>query len=98
MAMPATPDDIPVTHNEAENRFEAMVYGELAVCDYRIEGDRMIFTHTYVPPELRGRKVAQKLVTVALDYAKEKSLRIVPACSYVDAFVARRSEYQALLA
>jgi predicted GNAT family acetyltransferase len=98
MAMPATPDDIPVSHNEAESRFEALVYGELAVCEYQLNGDRMIFTHTYVPPELRGRKVAQKLVTVALDYAKEKNLKVVPACSYVDAFVARRREYQALLA
>lgn len=98
MAMPAAPDDIPVTHNEAEQRFEAQVYGQLAVCDYQRQGDRMIFTHTYVPTELRGRGIAQKLVQVALGYARENKLLVVPACSYVDVFIQRHREYQPLLA
>ncbi len=98
MATPAAPDDIPVTHNEAEQRFETQVYGELAVCEYQLEGDRMVFTHTYVPPELRGRGVAQKLVRVALDYARDQKRPIVPACSYVAAYVQRNREYQPLLA
>lgn len=98
MATPAAPDDIPVTHNEAEQRFETQVYGELAVCEYQLEGDRMVFTHTYVPPELRGRGVAQKLVRVALDHARAQRRRIVPACSYVAAYVQRHAEYQPLVA
>jgi predicted GNAT family acetyltransferase len=98
MATPAAPDDIRVTHNEAEQRFEAQLYGELAVCEYQLEGERMVFTHTYVPPEMRGRKVAEKLVRVALDHAREHKRTIVPACSYVAAFVERRREYQPLLA
>jgi predicted GNAT family acetyltransferase len=98
MATPAAPDDIRVTHNEAEQRFETQLYGELAVCEYQLEGDRMVFTHTYVPPELRGRKVAEKLVRVALEYARERKHTIVPACSYVAAYVERNREYQSLLA
>ena len=98
MAMPTAPDDIHVTHNEAESRFEAQVLGELAVCEYQLEGDRMVFTHTYVPPELRGRNIAAKLVRVALDFARDHQRRIVPACSYVAAFVERSREYQSLLA
>lgn len=98
MATPAAPDDIPVTHNEAEQRFEAQVHGELAVCEYQLDGDRMVFTHTYVPPELRGRGVAQKLVRVALDHAREQRRKIVPACSYVAAFVQRHADYRALVA
>ncbi len=99
MATPSAPDDIPVTHNEPEMRFEAQVYGELAVCEYQLEGEnRMVFTHTYVPPELRGRGVAQKLVRVALEHAREHHRQIVPACSYVAAFVKRNPEYQELVA
>lgn len=98
MAMPATPDDIPVTHNEPEMRFEALVQGQLAVCEYQRQGERMIFTHTYVPTELRGRGVAQKLVRVALDHAKKHQLKVVPACSYVAVFIERQKEYQPLLA
>ena len=98
MATPAAPDEIAVTHNAAETRFEALVDGQLAICDYQIEGDRIVFTHTFVPSELRGRGVAQKLVRVALDYARTHSLKVVPACSYVAAFIARERGYQELLA
>ncbi len=97
MATPASPDDIPVTHNQAEQRFETQVYGQLAVCDYQMEGRQMVFTHTYVPTELRGRGIAQKLVRAALDYAREENYRVVPACSYVDAFIARHGEFQPLV-
>lgn len=97
MATPAAPDDIAVTHNESENRFETLVDGQLAICEYRLEGDRMIFTHTFVPSQLRGRGVAQKLVEVALKHAMENKRRVVPACSYVEAFIARRPEFQVLV-
>lgn len=98
MAIPAAPDDIAVSHNEAATRFEAQVHGELAVCDYELDGDRMIFTHTYVPPELRGRKIAEKLVRVALEHARTKNFRVMPACSYVAVYIERHREYQPLLA
>ncbi|HWL17766.1 MAG TPA: GNAT family N-acetyltransferase [Opitutus sp.] len=98
MATPAAPDDIAVTHNEAESRFETQVYGELAVCDYHLEGDRMIFTHTYVPTELRGRGVAQKLVRTALEFAREKNYKVVPQCSYVAVFIEREKSFKPLLA
>ena len=97
MATPATPEDIVVTHNESENRFESLVGGELAVCEYQLEGDRMIFTHTFVPLQLRGKGVAQKLVEVALKHAMENKRRVVPACSYVEVFIARRPEFQVLV-
>lgn len=96
MATPAAPDDIAVTHNEPEQRFETQVLGELAVCEYQREGDRMVFTHTYVPPELRGRNIAAKLVRVALEHAKQHQLRVVPACSYVAAYIERHREYETL--
>jgi predicted GNAT family acetyltransferase len=97
MATPAAPDDIAVTHNEAGMRFETIVLGELAVCEYQREGNQMVFTHTYVPTELRGRGIAQKLVRVALEYAQQHGYRIVPACSYVDVFVKRSPEFRALV-
>jgi len=89
---------IPVVHNEAEHRFEATVDGRLSVAEYRIEGDRMIFTHTFVPPELRGHGIAEKLVRTGLEHARGKNFRVVPACSYVDVFVRRHAEFKPLLA
>ncbi|MEO7599462.1 MAG: GNAT family N-acetyltransferase [Opitutus sp.] len=98
MATPAAPEDIAVTHNEAEHRFETLVDGQLAVCEYQLDGETMNFTHTFVPSILRGRGIAQKLVEVALQTAGKSQRRIVPSCSYVAAFISRRPEFQVLLA
>lgn len=92
---PASP--VVVAHNLAAHRFEAQVDGHLAVAEYERDGTRLIMTHTFVPPELRGRGLAEKLVRPALDFARIEGLTVVPACSYVAAFIQRHAEYQALL-
>lgn len=89
--------EIVVRHNVAERRFEATVDGFLSVADYEREGDAVVFTHTFVPPELRGRGIAEKLVRAALEWARAEKRRVVPACSYVEAFMRRHAEFQALL-
>ena len=89
--------DIMVRHNPPENRFEAEVDGLLSVADYQLRGTEMILTHTFVPPELRGRGIAEKLVRTALEHARSERLKVVPACSYVDAFIKRHSEFVPLL-
>jgi predicted GNAT family acetyltransferase len=96
MATPA-PDDIAVFHNEPEQRFETLVNGHLSICEYQLNGDIMVFTHTFVPPQLRGKGIAQKLVEIALKYAMAKKLRVDPACSYVEAFIRRRPEYKVMV-
>ncbi|MEO6005787.1 MAG: GNAT family N-acetyltransferase [Opitutus sp.] len=97
MATPSAPDDISVKHNEAEHRFEALVEGQLAICNYELEGNQMVFTHTFVPSELRGRGIAEKLVRSALETARREQRKVVPACSYVDVFIKRHAEFQDLL-
>jgi predicted GNAT family acetyltransferase len=92
---PAEP--IEVRHNSGESRFEAVVAGHLSVADYERRDGAFVMTHTFVPPELRGRGVAEKLVRAALDHAASEGLRVVPACSYVEAFIRRHPEYQSLL-
>lgn len=89
---------ILVTHNPALHRYEADLGGQLAVAEYALDGDRMVFTHTFVPPALRGRGVAEALVRAALDAARAADRRVVPQCAYVARFIARHAEYQPLLA
>ena len=96
-AEPAKPDEITVRHNLAESRFEVVVDGFLSVADYELAVGTMVMTHTFVPPELRGRGIAEKLVRAALDWARAEGLRVVPACSYVATFIQRHSEYQPLV-
>ena len=95
--MNVRPEDIVVRHNTAESRFEVITDGRLSVADYQLRGGEMVMTHTFVPPELRGRGIAEKLVRAALEYAQGEQLRVVPACSYVDVFIRRHAEFQSLV-
>jgi predicted GNAT family acetyltransferase len=90
--------DITVRHNPSAHRYEAEVAGHLAVAEYTPEGDRLVFTHTFVPPELRGRGVAEKLVRTALEDARQAGKKVVPRCSYVAVFIRRNPEFQPLTA
>ena len=90
--------DLIVRHNPAASRYETEVDGHLALAEYAEEGDRIVFTHTYVPPELRSRGIAEKLVRAALEEARREGRRIVPQCSYVALFIRRNPEFQPLVA
>lgn len=99
---------IEVHHNAGASRYECAVPGvaPLAVAEYVLEPDpsndrgrnRMIFTHTFVPPEMRGKGIAEKLVRAALADARAHGRHVVAECSYVAQFIERHSaEYGDLL-
>jgi uncharacterized protein len=82
-----------VTRNDARHRFEVTVDGHTAVLAYR-EGDgRVTLIHTEVPPELRGRGLADALARTALDDARQRRLAVRPLCPFVHAFMKRYPEY-----
>ncbi|WP_366144173.1 N-acetyltransferase [Candidatus Accumulibacter sp. ACC012] len=58
-----------------------------AFLSYRVEGERVILEHTFVPDALRGQGIAADLVRVALDEAAATHWKIVPRCSYVAIFI-----------
>ena len=91
------PADITIVHHAAAHRYEATVDGFLSVCDYESAVGQRVFTHTVVPPELRGRGIAEKLVRAALADARSAGQKVVPACSYVAKFIERNKEFQDLL-
>jgi uncharacterized protein len=82
-----------VEHHETKRRFEITLGEEMAYAEYRVEGDQMIFTHTEVPPQFRGRGIAQKLVLAGFDLARKKRLRIVPLCSYAARVLQEHPEF-----
>lgn len=89
--------DSDVRHNVAAQRFEVAADGHLSVAEYMLDGATVIFTHTFVPPELRGRGLAEKLVRAALQWAQAGKHRVVPACSYVAKFIERHAEFRDLV-
>ena len=90
-------NQIEVKHDEAAHRFEAVVQGLSAVLIYKIVPGRMLIQHTEVPPVLEGRGLAARITKVALEYARGKSLEVVPACSYTASYMAKHPEYNDLL-
>ena len=81
-----------VTHNADLARYELELEGELAQLTYERDGDRMVMTHTLVPPAIEGRGVAAALVERAVADAADQGLTVVPACSYVAAWLRRNPE------
>jgi uncharacterized protein len=86
-------ETLEITHNPAEKRFEVFINGELSKLDYIEDGNTIVMTHVGVHPEHRGGGVAGKITQVALEYAKEKHLRVIPMCSYVATYIRRNPHY-----
>ncbi|MBZ3930185.1 acetyltransferase [Xanthomonas citri pv. thirumalacharii] len=89
---------VHVEHDPARQRFNMDTDGLRGELAYRRDGETMTITHTQVPDAVSGRGVAAALVEDALAFARQHGLKVVPACSYADAYVRRHPQYQDLLA
>jgi len=87
-----------VTRNAEDHRFEATLEGHTSVLTYRESARRVTLLHTEVPPELRGRRIADTLARAALDDARRRGLQVRPVCPLVQAFMKRHPEYADLVA
>lgn len=83
-----------VRHNTAAGRYEMDTPHGVAIAVYRQQGGSRIFTHTEVPPADEGKGLGATIVRAALDDTKAQGFKIVPACSFVVAFVRRHPEYK----
>ena len=90
-------DKISVENNTDESRFQVQVDEYIAVIDYYLRGNDIVFTHTGVPDALGGQGLASKMAKTALEYAKAEGLKVVPQCPFVRAYLRRHSEYQGLV-
>jgi predicted GNAT family acetyltransferase len=91
---------LQIEHSEIQKQFFALIEGEKALLDYDFTHDEHVleYKHTYVPPKLRGQKIAEKIVKFALDYARDHNYKIIPTCPYVQRFLERFPEYKLLVA
>jgi predicted GNAT family acetyltransferase len=96
------PDAIEITRSDETThgsyRAELPGIARPAELTWRAQGPLRIANHTFVPPEMRGRGVAQQLVEAMVADARAQGFRIVPQCSYVDALFRRHPEWADLLA
>lgn len=86
-----------VQHDPAAHAFTAAVEGGTAELEYQREGDRIVFTHTFVPEPARGQDVGTALVEAGLEFAQENDLTVVPQCPFVASYIESHPGAQELL-
>lgn len=93
---------IEVTRDDQVTRgaYRAQVPGarRQAELEWEARGTTRIATHTYVPPEARGKGIAGALVEALIADARDRGFRIFPQCSYVAKAFSQHPEWADLLA
>jgi uncharacterized protein len=91
-------NDVSVERREEERRYVLLVDGEHAgELVFRDRGNGVLaFLHTEVDSARQQRGLGSALVRGALDDARERGLKIVAICPFVDAFVHDHPDYAAL--
>jgi hypothetical protein len=89
---------MPVRDNAALSRFERDAGGVTAFVNYRIDGGVITLLHTETPPQARGQGLASQLTAGVLQIARTRSLKVIPRCAFVRAYIAKHSEFRDLLA
>jgi predicted GNAT family acetyltransferase len=89
--------DQRVIQNESAQRFEIENAGGVAMLTYHLGNHHITLVHTEVAPELEGKGYAGMLVRAALEFARARTLRVIPLCPFVRAYIARHPEYADLV-
>jgi uncharacterized protein len=90
-------DPIAVRHDPVRGAFLVVEDGAESVLEYVASGPSAVaFVHTFVPPALRGRGIAERLVAAGLTWARAQGLRVIASCSYVAAYLGRHPEWDDL--
>lgn len=89
---------LAIRDNQAQHRFETdLGDGDIAFAEYDLGADRIVFTHTVVPPRYEGRGIGSALIRFALKSARERGLKVVPVCPFFAAYISKHPEEQDLL-
>jgi uncharacterized protein len=88
---------IVVNNNSQAKRYEVIMDGALAMIEYGLVDQSIVFTHTEVPKALEGQGIAQKMAQTALEDARARGRTVVPLCPFVAAYIRRHPEYQDLV-
>ncbi len=92
-------EQIEITHNTDQHRYELRVDGELAsVAEYTRAGGRFVFDHTETADAFRGRGLAEQLVRAALEDVRSRNAGVVPSCWFVAEFIEEHPEFGDLVA
>lgn len=90
--------ELQVTDDPDQERYEIRADGELAgFIQYHLKDGVVAFVHTETDRRFRGHGVAARLVQSSLDAARERHLRVLPYCPFVQNWIAEHSAYTDLI-
>ncbi|PWC79639.1 GNAT family N-acetyltransferase [Azospirillum sp. A26] len=86
-----------VRKNEELGRYELTVAGSTALVTYDMRDGKIALTHTEVPGALTGQGVGSELAKGTLDDIRAQGLKVLPICTFIEAYIKRHPEYQDLV-
>jgi predicted GNAT family acetyltransferase len=94
----AVAERIEVADAPDRNRYELSIDGEVVgFTVYRARPGLIAFVHTEVDESLQGRGLGDRLIRFALEDVRARGLAVLPFCPFVNAFIERHREFEALV-
>ena len=78
-------------------RFEIERNGQTAFLENNLAGNVLQLIHTEVPATLHGKGLATELAQSALEWARERGLKVDVICESVAAYIKKHPEYADLV-
>ena len=94
----AVAERIEVADAPERDRYELSIGGEVVgYSTYRARPGLIAFFHTEVDERFGGRGLGDRLIRFALEDARARGLAVLPFCPFVNAFIERHREFEALV-
>ncbi len=89
---------ITIADNADRERYEIRLDGKLAgFVKYRLRPELIELVHTEINDEFEGRGLGSRLISFALDDARERGLAVLPFCPFVNDYIQRHRQYADLV-
>jgi predicted GNAT family acetyltransferase len=86
-----------VTIDEKARRFELAVDDDVAYIDYGWHKETLALLYVYVPIAHRGKGYSSTLIEYAMQYARDKNVKVMVYCSYINRYLRMHPEHHDLL-
>jgi len=87
-----------IKHNSQFQKFYINVNGREAFLKYEKTGEDVLeFKMLFVPKNLRGVGIAEKVLQRAIGYAEKNNLKVKTTCNYINSFLKEHPEYKEII-
>jgi predicted GNAT family acetyltransferase len=86
---------VTVTRDADRRRYEAFAGGTALAgfVDYQETSELVVLTHTEVDPSFEGRGVGSALARAALDDVRDRQLKALVICPFINSWLRRHHDY-----